>query len=74
MAILDYFKGIWGILLVALLGILAIVFYFVFASALAVVLVVLAIITVIVVPYYFGKKHKPETKGNYSLDQVEEKK
>jgi hypothetical protein len=68
--VIKYFKGIGGLILVALLGILAVVFFFVFNSLYAVALSVLAIIALLVLPYYFGRKDQPEKKGNYKLKKI----
>jgi O-antigen/teichoic acid export membrane protein len=72
MKILNYFKGAFGLVLVAILFLLAIVFFFFFNSIYAMAVAILAIVAILVLPYYFGRKNSPEEAGNYNLKKVKE--
>jgi len=66
----DYFKGFGGLILVAILGVMAIIFFAIFNMAYATALSVLAIVAILVLPYYFGRQDQPEKKGNYRLRKI----
>ena len=68
--IIDYFKGIWKLILIAILAILAIIFFVFFAMAYAAALFILAIVAILVLPYFVGRKDKPEKKDSYSLKKI----
>lgn len=72
MKLIDYFRGIWGLVIVAILVILAIVFFAVFNMLYVAALFFLAIIAILLLPYYFGRKNKPEKEDNYLLNKVKE--
>jgi ABC-type transport system involved in cytochrome bd biosynthesis fused ATPase/permease subunit len=67
---INYLKGVGGLILIILLGILAIIFFAVFNMAYAAALFVLAIVTILILPYYFGRQDQPEKKGNYRLKKI----
>jgi hypothetical protein len=67
---MEYLKGIGGLILVGVLGILALVFFVFFNMAYAAAVTLIAIAVVLVLPYYFGRHDQPEQKGNYTLKKV----
>jgi hypothetical protein len=68
--VMNYFTGFSGLILVAVLSIIAIMFFAIFNMAYTTALFVLAIVAILIVPYYFGKQDLPEKKGNYSLRKI----
>jgi hypothetical protein len=68
--IIDFFKGAFGLFAIVFVGLLAVLFFFVFNSAYAIAIAIVGIITILVLPYYFGRQNQPEKKGNYKLRKV----
>jgi len=67
---IDWIKGLGGLVLVAILGVLAVVFLLVFESLMMVAVAIVAIVAVLLIPYYFGRKNSPEKAGNYQLKKI----